>query len=167
MSYTNRKMQIIQLDKLDSQYARRQRLPKKGDVFQMYHGKKSIWRIGAQYKLHGDKFYRLHLHCNLHVILVYMQMFTKMAMCNHRIISLSIDHMNYFTELFSSWNLTACVLIQWRRWQRCRLFPWCIRKTEATAGGARILRFPNWPTSYINSRKTNVFTWNVRVVIHC
>ncbi len=44
-------------------------------------------------------------------------------MYNNRIISLSIDHMNSFMELFSALNITACVLILWGRWQSCRLFP--------------------------------------------
>ncbi len=44
-------------------------------------------------------------------------------MYNNRIISLYIDHMNSFIELFSAQKVTACVLILWGRWQSCWLFP--------------------------------------------
>ncbi len=45
------------------------------------------------------------------LIQVQTYFFEVLAMYKSRIISLSIDHMNSFIELFSTWNLTSCVLI--------------------------------------------------------
>ncbi len=78
------------------------------------------------------------------LVLVCMQIHTKMAMHNNWIISLSIDHMNSFIELFSTWNLTACMLIQWRRLLIMLLtFSHDASGKQASAGSVRIVNCPN------------------------
>ncbi len=75
-------------------YVRRQRLPQKGDIF--------LWEnvdIENPRVIQITRYQMLPIVFNLHVVLVYMQMHT---MYNNRIISLSIDHMNSFIELFSA-----------------------------------------------------------------
>ncbi len=66
-------------------------------------------------------------------------------MYNNRIIALSIDHMNSFIELFSSYEDDDKVV---------DFFLWRITKTEATAGGVRIANHPNYEIIKIDELPT-------------
>ncbi len=84
---------------------RHQHLPVIGNVFPMHHGKRSTSRT-CEYKYNIVK----HIDCKWFAYKwILKQLFTVIE-------SLSPSWSQKLFLLFSTWNLTVCVLIQWWLW---------------------------------------------------